>query len=151
MFMLKASTFMEELRRYQPRVAEQAAQSLKLARADHDFLRLDEAAFTACPSISVDYAVMEKTDRAAVITANDLGRSDIGSWSALAELAQADDSGNAALGDVFLNEVSNSYVRAEHRLVAAIGVEDLVIVETTDAVLVAHRDTLRMCARSSSI
>lgn len=141
MFMLKASTFMDELRRHQPKVAEQAEQSLKLARADHDFLRLDEAAFAACPSISVDYALMEKTDRAAVITANDLGWSDIGSWSALADLAQTDDAGNAALGDVFLNDVANSYVRAEHRLVAAIGVDDLVIVETADAVLVAHRDS----------
>lgn len=84
---------------------------------------------------------MEKTERAAVITVNDLGWSDIGSWSALAELAQTDDAGNAALGDVFLNDVSNSYVRAEHRMVAAIGVDDLVIVETADAVLVAHRDS----------
>lgn len=141
MFMLKASTFMDELRRHQPSVAEQAEQSLKLARADHDFLRLGEAAFAACPSISVDHAVMEKTERAAVITVNDLGWSDIGSWSALAELAQTDDAGNAALGDVFLNDVSNSYVRAEHRMVAAIGVDDLVIVETADAVLVAHRDS----------
>ncbi|WP_395067658.1 mannose-1-phosphate guanylyltransferase/mannose-6-phosphate isomerase [Paraburkholderia silvatlantica] len=140
MFMLEASTFMEELRLHQPQVAEQATLSLKLSRMDHDFLRLDEAAFAVCPSISVDYAVMEKTDRAAVITATDLGWSDIGSWSALAELAPADDAGNAALGDVLLDNVSNSYVRAEHRLVAAIGVEDLVIVETADAVLVTHRD-----------
>ncbi|MBB2932693.1 mannose-1-phosphate guanylyltransferase/mannose-6-phosphate isomerase [Paraburkholderia silvatlantica] len=141
MFMLKASTFLEELRRLQPNVAEPAEQSLKLARADHDFLRLDEAAFAACPNISVDYAVMEKTDRAAVIGANDLGWSDIGSWSALAEIAQTDDAGNSALGDVILTDVANSYVRAEHRMVAAVGVDNLVVVETADAVLVAHRDS----------
>jgi mannose-1-phosphate guanylyltransferase/mannose-6-phosphate isomerase len=140
MFMLKASTYMEELRRYEPEIAKQAEQSLQFAKRDHDFIRLDADAFGACPSVSVDYAVMERTDHAAVIAAADLGWNDIGSWTALAEIAKPDAAGNALLGDVLTEAVSNSYIRAEHRMVAAIGLDNIVIVETADAVLVAHRD-----------
>ncbi|MCP3728256.1 mannose-1-phosphate guanylyltransferase/mannose-6-phosphate isomerase [Paraburkholderia sp. CNPSo 3272] len=140
MFMLKASTYLDELRRYEPNIAEQAELSFNQAQRDNDFLRLEPEAFAACPNISVDYAVMEKTARAAVVVTHELGWNDIGSWTALLDLTDLDDSGNALLGDVLAESVSNSYVRAEHRMVAAIGVDNLIVVETADAVLVAHRD-----------
>ncbi|NIF80740.1 mannose-1-phosphate guanylyltransferase/mannose-6-phosphate isomerase [Paraburkholderia sp. Cy-641] len=140
MFMLKASTYLEELRRYEPDIARQAELSLQAAQQDSDFVRLDAGAFAACPNISVDHAVMEKTDRAAVVAVADLGWNDIGSWTALADIAALDAQNNALIGDVLTDSVSNSYIRAEHRLVAAIGLENIVIVETADAVLVAHRD-----------
>ncbi|MFJ1252795.1 mannose-1-phosphate guanylyltransferase/mannose-6-phosphate isomerase [Cupriavidus sp. CuC1] len=140
MFMLKASAFLDELRRHEPEILHQAELALAAGKRDVDFLRLDVEAFSACPNVSIDYAVMEKTDRAAVVTAAGLGWNDIGSWTALAELAKADANGNALFGDVLTEDVSNSYVRAEHRMVAAVGVKDLVIVETADAILVAHRN-----------
>ena len=140
MFMLKASTFIEELRTFEPEIAQQAELAFKAAKHDNDFVRLDAEAFSASPNVSVDHAVMEKTRRAAVIAVSDLGWNDIGSWTALAEIAARDGEGNALLGDVLTESVSNSYIRAEHRLVAAIGLDNVVIVETADAVLVAHRD-----------
>ncbi|MCC8396964.1 mannose-1-phosphate guanylyltransferase/mannose-6-phosphate isomerase [Paraburkholderia sp. MMS20-SJTR3] len=140
MFMLKASTYMDELRRYQPDVARHAEASLQAAQQDRDFVRLDAEAFAACPDISVDHAVMEKTQCAAVIAVADLGWNDIGSWTALADIAERDAQNNTLIGDVLTDAVSNSYIRAEHRLVAAIGLENVVIVETADAVLVARRD-----------
>lgn len=141
MFMLSASTYVEELSRYEPAIARQAALALDLAKRDDDFLRLDPTTFEQSPNVSVDNAVMEKTDRASMITAAGLGWSDIGSWTALAEIAKADEQGNVLLGDVLVEDVANSYIRAEHRMVAAIGLENVVIVETADALLVTHRDT----------
>ncbi len=138
--MLKAATYMEELHRHAPEIARQAEFALASAKRDHDFLRLDADAFFACPNVSIDYAVMERTERAAVIATADLGWSDIGSWSALADIADTDAQGNALVGDVFTDSVKNSYIRAEHRMIAALGLDDIVIVETADAVLVAHRD-----------
>ncbi|MGA9914374.1 MAG: mannose-1-phosphate guanylyltransferase/mannose-6-phosphate isomerase, partial [Paraburkholderia sp.] len=140
MFMLKASTYMEELRRYEPEIAKQAELSLEGAQRDNDFVRLEAGSFSACPNISVDHAVMEKTKRAAVVAVADLGWNDIGSWTALADIAARDAQDNALMGDVLTDAVTNSYIRAEHRLVAAIGLDNIVIVETADAVLVAHRD-----------
>ncbi|MBU9548039.1 mannose-1-phosphate guanylyltransferase/mannose-6-phosphate isomerase [Burkholderia multivorans] len=140
MFMLKASTYMEELHRHAPEIARQAELAFESAKRDNDFLRLDAEAFASCPNVSIDYAVMEKTERAAVVAAAELGWNDIGSWTALAEIAEADDQGNALIGDVFTDSVKNSYIRAEHRMVAALGLDNIVIVETADAVLVAHRD-----------
>ncbi|MEK2600738.1 mannose-1-phosphate guanylyltransferase/mannose-6-phosphate isomerase [Burkholderia arboris] len=140
MFMLKASTYIEELHRHAPEIARQAELAFASSRRDNDFLRLDADAFAAIPNVSIDYAVMEKTERAAVVTAADLGWNDIGSWSALAEIADADEKGNALIGDIFTDAVENSYIRAEHRMVAALGLDNIVIVETADAVLVAHRD-----------
>ncbi|WP_175850362.1 mannose-1-phosphate guanylyltransferase/mannose-6-phosphate isomerase [Burkholderia cepacia] len=140
MFMLKASTYMEELHRHAPEIARHAELAFESAKRDNDFLRLDAEAFAACPNVSIDYAVMEKTERAAVVAAADLGWNDIGSWSALADIANADDQGNALIGDIFTDSVKNSYIRAEHRMVAALGLDNIVVVETADAVLVAHRD-----------
>jgi len=143
MFMLKASAYLDELRRYEPAIAQQAELSLAAARRDHDFIRLDPQAFAASPNVSIDNAVMERTSRAAMIAAMDLGWNDIGSWSALAAMADTDASGNTLQGDVLTEAVSNSYIRAEHRMVAAIGLDDVVIVETADAVLVANRDRVQ--------
>ncbi|AOJ08967.1 mannose-1-phosphate guanylyltransferase/mannose-6-phosphate isomerase [Burkholderia mayonis] len=140
MFMLKASTYLDELRRHAPDIARQAELALDAATRDHDFLRLDPGAFGASPNVSIDYAVMEKTERAAVVAAANLGWNDIGSWSALADIAATDAQRNALIGDVYTDAVENSYIRAEHRMVAAIGIDNIVIVETADAVLVAHRD-----------
>ena len=106
---------------------------------DLDFLRLEERAFETCPSISIDYAVMEKTDRAVVVTAP-FDWNDVGSWSALWTMGDKDQSGNVAVGDVVLEDTSGCYVRGEGPLVAALGVENLVITATPDVVLVTTRD-----------
>ncbi|WP_410199176.1 mannose-1-phosphate guanylyltransferase/mannose-6-phosphate isomerase [Burkholderia cenocepacia] len=140
MFMLKAAAYLEELRHHAPEVAYQSELALMSATRDSDFVRLGVDAFAAAPNISIDYAVMERTAHAAVVEAADLGWNDIGSWSALADIANCDENDNTFIGDIYRDEVRNSYVRAEHRMVAAIGVDNLVIVETADAVLIAHRD-----------
>jgi mannose-1-phosphate guanylyltransferase / mannose-6-phosphate isomerase len=138
-FLFDAAVYLDELKRYEPDVARFVDQAYQDARSEQQFLRLGNEAFTQCPNISVDHAVLERTDRAAVIPVDNLGWSDIGSWSALHEIAPQDEQHNAFIGDVLQDCVANSYIRAEHRMVAAIGVSDLVIVETADAVLVAHR------------
>jgi len=107
-------------------------------KRDLDFLRLDSTAFTACPSDSIDYAVMERTSASAMVQA-DIGWSDVGSWTALWEAGEKDESDNVVRGDVDVREANGCYIRAEHRMVAALGVRDLVIVETDDAVLVADK------------
>ncbi|WP_371142030.1 mannose-1-phosphate guanylyltransferase/mannose-6-phosphate isomerase [Burkholderia cepacia] len=140
MFVLNASTYIEELKRHAPEVARQAELSLESAQRDADFVRLDRESFAACPNISIDYAVMEKTNCAAVVETANLGWSDIGSWDALANIAEADEQHNSLIGDIYANDTKNCYIRAEHRMVAAIGVDNLVIVETADAVLVTHRE-----------
>lgn len=139
-FMFSAASYSNELDKYEPEVAAHARRAVSTACRDNDFLRLDQGAFNASPNISIDHAVMERTNRAAVIEGNDFGWNDIGSWSALADMAELDATGNALVGDVLSESVTNSYIRAEHRLVAAIGLDNLVIVETPDAVLVANRD-----------
>lgn len=139
MFVFKASVYLSELQRCRPDIYAAAKLAWEQSTHDMDFCRLDESAFAACPSDSIDYAVMEHTQAAAMVTV-DIGWSDIGSWSSLSSVSKKDARGNALRGDVFAAETSNSYVRAESRMVAAIGVQDLVIVETADAVLVMHKD-----------
>jgi mannose-1-phosphate guanylyltransferase/mannose-6-phosphate isomerase len=139
MFLFQAQTYVNELRALQPAMEASASDAVRLAYRDLDFCRLDEASFAASPSESIDYAVMEHTRRAVVVAA-DIGWNDVGSWSALWEVQQRDAQGNTTRGDVYLDGVSNSLVRAESRIVAVIGVQDLVVVETADAVLVTHRD-----------
>ena len=138
-FVFKANVFLSELQRHRPDIYSAAEQAWQHSKWDMDFCRLDESAFAACPSDSIDYAVMEHTRSAAMVTV-DIGWSDIGSWSSLSDVSPKDEQGNSLRGDVYLAESSGSYVRAESRLVAAIGVKDLVIVETADAVLVMHKD-----------
>src|SRR5262249_48889601 len=106
--------------------------------SDLDFLRLDAAAFEACPSDSVDYAVMERTSSSVMVQA-DIGWSDVGSWAALWETGKKDPADNVAVGDVDLRDAKGCYVRAESRLVSVLGAKDLVVVETDDAVLVADK------------
>ncbi len=139
MFLFKASQYLKELACFAPEMLEACQQSVNKALKDNDFLRLDETAFTACPSDSIDYAVMEKTKTAAVIPL-EAGWNDVGAWSSLWEISEQDSSGNVILGDILTENIHNCYLRAEHRLLAAIGVENLMIVETADAVLVAHKD-----------
>jgi mannose-1-phosphate guanylyltransferase/mannose-6-phosphate isomerase len=139
MFMFKAATYLAELQQHRPDIYTTAQLAWKLSHRDLDFCRLDEASFSECPSESIDYAVMEHTHSAAMVTVN-IGWSDIGSWSALADTSTQDERGNAVRGDVYAAETDNCYIRSESRLVAAIGVKDLIIVETADAILVTHKD-----------
>jgi mannose-1-phosphate guanylyltransferase/mannose-6-phosphate isomerase len=142
MFMFAAERYLAELGKFAPEIAAAADKAVHTGYRDLDFCRLDETAFAACPSDSIDYAVMEHTQDAVVVPA-DIGWSDVGSWSALWEVQQHDENGNAKRGDVYLDGVKNSLVRAESRIVAVVGVEDIVVVETQDAVLVAHKDQVQ--------
>jgi mannose-1-phosphate guanylyltransferase/mannose-6-phosphate isomerase len=142
MFMFEAARYLAELEKFNPEIAAAAESAVRTGYRDLDFCRLDEATFSSCPSDSIDYAVMERT-RDAVVVPADIGWSDVGSWSALWEVQRRDESGNAQRGDVYLDGVSNSLVRAESRIVAVVGVQDLVVVETPDAVLVAHKDQVQ--------
>jgi mannose-1-phosphate guanylyltransferase / mannose-6-phosphate isomerase len=137
-FVFRARDFLRELEAHAPAVLKAARQSLVKATEDLGFLRLDEDAFAAAPSISVDRAVMERTKSAAVLPV-DFGWSDLGSWSSLWDLSKRDPHGNAVRGDALLENTSDCYVYSERALVATIGVKDLVIVDTPDALLVADR------------
>ncbi|MEQ8165871.1 MAG: mannose-1-phosphate guanylyltransferase/mannose-6-phosphate isomerase [Alphaproteobacteria bacterium] len=139
MFLFDAGRYLEELERFEPAILAGAQDAFAARRQDLDFLRLDEDAFSRIPGLAIDHAVMERTDRAAVLPV-ELGWSDVGSWTALAEIAETDSAGNTVLGDVQLRDVHDSYVRSDKRLVAALGVRDLVIVSTDDVTLVAHKD-----------
>jgi mannose-1-phosphate guanylyltransferase/mannose-6-phosphate isomerase len=141
MFLFSARAYLNELAAFAPAIAAAAEAAVRLGYQDLDFCRLDEAAFTACPSDSIDYAVMERTGGAVVVPA-DIGWSDVGSWSALWEVQKsgADANGNVQRGDVYLDGVTDSLVRASSRMVAVLGVQDLIVIETGDAVLVAHKD-----------
>jgi mannose-1-phosphate guanylyltransferase / mannose-6-phosphate isomerase len=142
MFLFTAQRYLEELGQTRPDILTACRNAFEHSARDLDFYRLDENAFTACPSESIDYAVMEKTAVAAVVPV-DMGWNDIGSWSALWEVGEKDASGNVVRGDVYLDRVSNSMIRAENRIVAAIGLENVVVIETADAVLVAHKDKVQ--------
>jgi mannose-1-phosphate guanylyltransferase/mannose-6-phosphate isomerase len=142
MFMFRASCFLEELEGFAPALAGACRKAHATGQIDLDFVRLDRAAFEACPSDSIDYAVMEKTQNALVLPLH-VGWNDIGAWSALWQVGTRDDNGNVLSGDVLAVGTRHSYVRAANRLVATVGVADLVVVETADAVLVAHRDRVQ--------
>ena len=139
-FVLPVSILLEEFTRLAPDIAENAKASLDQASQDFTFRRLDADNFGKCPNISIDYAVMEKTSRAAMLPL-DVGWSDVGSWSSLWELAQRDENGNAVRGESMLIDTHNTYVRVQDgSMVSTVGVENLVIVQTPDATLVAHRN-----------
>lgn len=139
MFMFRASRYLEELETYRPDILAACREALAGGSQDMHFTRVDEAAFAACPDDSVDYAVMEKTADAVMVPL-DAGWSDIGSWTALWDVSDKDQQGNVFKGDVLNQQSRNTYVHADSRLVATVGLDDLVIVETKDAVLVAHKD-----------
>jgi mannose-1-phosphate guanylyltransferase/mannose-6-phosphate isomerase len=142
MFLFRAERYLSELAAFTPAIADAAEAAVRTGYSDLDFCRLDETAFAASPSDSIDYAVMERTAHAVVVPA-DIGWSDVGSWSALWDVQQRDGDGNAQRGDVYLDGVTNSLVRAESRIVAVLGVSDLIVVETNDAVLVVHKDQVQ--------
>jgi len=143
MFVFRASAYLEELERRAPEILGAVRSAFAGRAEDRDFVRFDTRSFEATPAESIDYAVMEHTDRAVVVPL-DAEWNDVGSWRALWELGQssgrADAAQNVAHGDVITNDVERCYLHAEHRLVAAVGLSDCVVVETADAVLVASRD-----------
>ncbi len=160
MFMFRASRYLEELECYRPDILAACRAAVAGGSQDMHFTRVDEAAFSACPDDSVDYAVMEKTADAVMVPL-DAGWSDIGSWTALWDVSDKDQQGNVFKGDVLNQQSRNTYVHADSRLVATVGLDDLVIVETKDAVLVAHKDhvqdvkkiveQLKTCSRTEHI
>jgi mannose-1-phosphate guanylyltransferase/mannose-6-phosphate isomerase len=138
MFMFRAATVLDELRKLAPAIYEACAQAYTTAKRDLDFTRLPAKEFAACPSDSFDYAVMEKTQHGVVVPL-DAGWSDVGSWSALHEAIPGDDNGNVCIGDVLTVDAHDCYLQSTSRLVAAVGLKDHVVVETKDAVLVAPK------------
>lgn len=153
MFLFSAARLIEEMARFAPEVLEACRRALADKRHDLDFLRLGETSFTESPSISIDYAVMEKAERCAVVPV-DIGWTDVGSWTALWEISEQDESLNGLMGDVVAVDTRGSYLRSEGPLIATVGVEDLVVVATTDAVLVCPKDraqdTKKIVARLDS-
>jgi mannose-1-phosphate guanylyltransferase / mannose-6-phosphate isomerase len=138
-FVLNAQTYLEEIARLDPKILEAARLAFKNASEDLGFLRLDKTEFAASPNISIDYAVMEKTDAAAMLPL-DVGWNDVGSWSSLWDIAPRDDNGNFIRGEAVLEDTTDCYVHSERSLVSTIGVKDLVIVDTPDALLVADKN-----------
>ena len=138
MFVFRADALIGELERLAPDIVKACRAALAAAKRDEDFVRLDKAAFAAAPSISIDYAVMERTEHAAMVPV-DMGWSDVGSWQALWEIGAKDHAGNVIVGDVLQIGAGNCYLRGDGVLVAAIGLEDFVVIATKDAVLVAPK------------
>jgi mannose-1-phosphate guanylyltransferase/mannose-6-phosphate isomerase len=140
-FLLSSRAYLDELARINPAMLAACQRAMQAGQEDLAFFRLDRAAFAEAPALSIDHAVMEHTNRAAVVPV-DMAWSDVGSWHALREIGQADEAGNVLHGDVLAEKVRNSYIRSsEGRLVAAVGLDNVVIVATDDAVLVAHADS----------
>lgn len=139
-FVFKASRYLEELKAQRPDIYEACQNAVDGINYDMDFIRINADAFAQCPSESIDYAVMEKTESATVVSL-DAGWSDIGSWSALWEVSEQDVNGNAVVGDVVAQGTSNSYIYAESSLVATLGLDNIVVVQTKDAVLVTDKSS----------
>lgn len=142
MFLFKASRYIEELEKYSPEIVKACRLALSNASKDLDFIRLESNGFSSSPSVSIDYALMEHTEHACVVPLNS-GWSDIGSWSALWDVAEKDQDGNVTYGDVMIYDGRDQFVHADNRLVATVGVSDLVVVETKDAVLVANKNRVQ--------
>ncbi|EGR2182024.1 mannose-1-phosphate guanylyltransferase/mannose-6-phosphate isomerase [Vibrio parahaemolyticus] len=142
MFMFKASRYLEELKLHRPDIYSVCEQAMKTTTGDLDFTRISEDIFNECPSDSIDYAVMEKTQDAVVIPL-DAQWSDVGAWSALWDISEKDSAGNVLKGDVIVHNSTNSYFNAEQKMIAAVGVDNLVVIETKDAVLVANKDQVQ--------
>lgn len=148
MFVFRASAWLKELERYRHDIAEACRRACEGLSRDGDFYRPDAEAFSACPAESIDYAVMEPAsgrdgDSDCVVLPLDAGWSDLGAWSALWEVGQQDGDGNVVQGDVYAQGMRNSLLLSHHRLVAAVGLEDVIVVETADAVLVVHKDKVQ--------
>ena len=139
MFLLTSAVWLAEVARLQPAMLQACTEAFERGRLDDVFLHVDESAFERCPGDSIDYAVMEKTERAAVVPL-DCGWSDVGAWAAVQRMLPKDREGNATVGDVVTIDTTNSLLMAHGRLLAVVGLKDVVVVETADAVLVAHKD-----------
>ena len=139
MYVFTVETLLEEMQLHAPEVMAAARRAVEKRTQDLDFLRLDETSFREAPDISIDYAIAERTHRAAVVPA-DLGWSDVGSWDALWDVSPKDEAGNAAVGNVLLEHAQNCYVRSDGIVTAVVGLQDVITVVTEDAVLVTHRD-----------
>jgi len=160
MFVFKASRYLAELKRQRPDIEAAVRQAFSVMKTDADFSRPDAEIFTHCPADSIDYAVMEGTESAAIVPL-DAGWSDIGSWDALWQISDKDSNQNTLVGDVLIDEVNASYIRAEHRLVSVIGLDNIVVVETADAVMIASKShsqnvknivsSLKSCGREERI
>ncbi len=142
MFLFAAADYLDELEKFAPKMLAACRQAIAGAERGPDFTRLDADVFLACPADSIDYAVMEKTDRASVVPL-DAGWSDVGSWASLHDALDNDEHNNAVYGDAIIEDSSNCYVYAGHRLVATVGLKDHVVIETKDAVLVAPKDRVQ--------
>ena len=142
MFVFKASRYLSELGAFAPDILEACEAAFRAAKSDLDFVRIDKTAFEKCRSESIDYAVMEKT-RDALVLPLDAGWSDVGSWSSLFDALPADEEGNVLQGDVMVHDTRDCYVHSTSRLVAAVGMDDHIIVETKDAVLVAPKERVQ--------
>ena len=146
MFVFSAGRYLEELGRYRPDILSACRAAHQGAEVSPDFVRLQRQAFSDCPADSIDYAVMEKTGQAVVVPL-DAGWSDVGSWSALWEVAHKDDQGNSMKGDVLSVDCENSYIQSENKLVAVVGLSEMVVVETDDAVMVSPKSRVQEVKR----
>lgn len=142
MFMFKASAYLEELKKYRPDIYSICEQVVSSSYRDLDFIRLPEEIFKDCPAESIDFAVMEKTDRC-IVCPVDIGWSDVGSWQSLWDISDKTHTGDVCKGDVLTYNTKNNYIYSESALVAAVGVEDVVIVQTKDAILVSKKSDVQ--------
>ncbi|QTA81587.1 Mannose-1-phosphate guanylyltransferase/mannose-6-phosphate [Desulfonema limicola] len=142
MFMFKSSQVLGEMRKHVPGIVKACENALKNGNRDLDFFRLDKSSFEACPSDSVDYAIMEKTENGVMIPFQ-AGWNDLGSWEALWQVGKKDDNSNVVYGDVLLHDVDNSFLHASTRLLAAVGLKEHIVVETADAVLISPRNRVQ--------
>ena len=142
MFLFRADVYLEALAEFQPEVLRTCQQAMQKNSFDDDFIRIDAEAFSACPNISIDYAVMEKTDKSVVIPLS-AGWNDVGAWSAVWDVGEKDENGNVVRGDAYFHNASNNLVFSEKPLVSLLGVDKLIVVDTKDATLVAHKDSVQ--------
>lgn len=142
MFVFKASTYLEELQYFEPEIYKNVQLAIQKASKDEDFIRLDKDSFSLSPSISIDYAVMEKTFKGKVIPLN-AGWNDVGAWSALWQVNSKNEDNNVLKGDIITYNTTDSYIYSQSRLVASVGMKDAIIVETKDAILVANKDQVK--------
>ncbi len=150
MFVFKASSFLEELEKYEPKMAELTRQSFEKAKVDADFIRLDKDSFDKIDGNSIDYAVMEKTSNGMIVKL-DAGWDDVGSWSALYDIQPKDINGNVTSGKVVTIDTKNSYVRAKSHTIATIGVNNIVVVESDDSILIADKDHVQDVKKAAGL
>jgi len=141
-FLFRASRYLTELNKFRPDILGICKKAIISKKQDSDFTRIDEITFEACPSESIDYAVMEKTNDAVVVPIN-AGWSDIGSWESLWSISEKDENGNASEGDVLMHDTNNSFIRTDQQLVSTLGVDNLVVIATKDVVMVASQDRVQ--------